>query len=448
MATVSAAPAARRLDERAQVALLTLAALVVRVGCVLFLAAPTDLHGGDAWWYLQNGADLVRAAEAGPLPTGPGYLLFVGVIGLLFPGPATLPAIQLAQAALGALTVTGVYLLGRRIWSHRVGMVAGAVLAVSPAFVIESAQIATETLFIFLLVAALAGYVSSAAPRARPPLARDLAGVGVLFGLAALTRAALLAFPPLLATHGWRRAAGNRRQGLRLAGAMLLAFALTLAPWTVYNLARWDRFVVAAEGFASFLWLGAQEEGWQGPQATDAALGLTPDAPDAGRDFGGQAMETIRADPLGYAGLRLRNLAEAVAQPHNTVYFGGESLKSAAARWLADDRSLSGLLALSAMESFWPKLALYLFHYAGVIGGLAGMAVHRFAWTEGRSRSGWAFALYALIGYYLAVHVVLYVITRYLFPLEAAWWLFAAFALCSAWERLAIRRRERLLREP
>lgn len=421
-------------DERTQLVAVIALALVARLMFIAFLAAPVDLDGGDAWWYLAYGAALARVDEPAPVPAGPGYLLFAGIIANLFPEPVVIPLIQLAQAALGALTVGLAYGIGRRLWSPRAGLIAGTALAISPAFVVETANVATETLFIFLLLGALALYTQ----RAGAGRSRALAVVGIILGLATLTRAVLLAFPAALALHlamtrGWRRA-------VRPAAAMLLAFALTLAPWTAYNLARWNRFVVAADGFVSFLWLGTQEEGWQGPEASDAALGVTADDPE-NRDYTGKAAEAIRADPAGYAALRLRNLAEAFAQPHNTAYFHGESLKEAAARWLAEDRSLSGLAVLARIEAFWPKLALYVFHYTGVIMGLAGMVIQMRRPGGGRA----AGALYALVAYFLAVHLVLYVIPRYLFPLEAIWWLFAAFTCSQAWDALAARRARRTL---
>lgn len=428
----------RRLSVRAQVVALVVIALVVRVAFVALLPHPINVEGSDAWWYMYFGKALVRAAEPHPTPAAPVYILFVGAVASLFPEPAVIPLIQLIQAILGALTVGLVYLLGRGVWSHGVGLIAGAVVAVSPAFVVETANVLSETLFIFLLMAALVFYVW----RGGDGRARTLAALGVILGVATLTRAALLAFPAaivlhLVMAHGWRRA-------LRPAAALLLAFALTLAPWTVYNLIRWDRLVIGAEGFASFLWLGAQEAGWRGPEATDAAVGVTADDPLKDPNYAGQAVASIASDPAGYAALRLRNWAEAIIQPHNTVYYPGESLKSASARWLAEDRSLGGLVALTQLESFWPKLALYVFHFSGLAAGLAGMVI------AARRPNGFraAFVLYAVVGYFLSVHLVLYALPRYLFPTEAVWWLFAALALATAWEWLRAREAHRPARTP
>ncbi|MBN1287490.1 MAG: glycosyltransferase family 39 protein [Anaerolineae bacterium] len=413
------------MNERRQLIALLLCALAARFLFLLFSGAPSDALSDDGLWYLQSGADLLRAAEPGPLHTAPLYLVFTGLFATLLPQSAAIVVIKWVQAILSTLTVGMVYYLGRRIWDHRVGMVAGMGLALGPAFVIDSAAVVTEPLFMFLLFAALACCANLFPGGAD----KDLALVGVLLGLATLTRAVLLAFPAALVIYlfiqwDWRRA-------LRSAIILLLAFGLTLLPWTVYNLIKWERFVIAGEGFASFLFFGAQEQGWTGPAASDEALGMDPANPND-RDYAGRAVEAIGADPVGWVWLRLRNLGEALLQPHNTAYYPGESLKAAAARWLGEDRSWDGLVALMQSESFWPKLAFYVCHFAALIGGLAGMVLARRRWRD-------AFLLYAAIGYLLAVHLVIYAIPRYLFPAEPVWWLFAASALVWAWERVRMR---------
>jgi 4-amino-4-deoxy-L-arabinose transferase-like glycosyltransferase len=411
-------------DRRNQLLALLITALALRLVFLLGFGHPFELgQGGDQGWYLQNGIDLVHTAEAGPLNTGPAYLIMVGVAGSLLPRASAILVIKLLQALMGTATVSFVYLAGRRVWNHRVGMGAGAAIAAGPAFILGTDEVLTETLFIFLFTAALAWYAWRTAPR-------DMAAVGVLLGLATLTRPVLLAFPAAVIVH---LALKHGRRAIRPAAMLLLAFALTLAPWTLYNLARWDRFVIAGQGFTSFLYFGAQDEGWIGPEASDAAIGVEPGEHED-RDYASRATATIRADPVGWAMHRLRSLGDAVLQPHGTVYFAGESLKDAATRWLRDDRSLSGLADLARQDAFWPKLALYVFHFAALAGGVVGMILSRRRWRE-------AFLLYAGIGYFLAVHLVLYAIPRYLFPTEALWWLFAAAAiarLVPAWRRAPI----------
>ena len=73
-------------------------------------------------------------------------------------------------------------------------------------------------------------------------------------------------------------------------------------------------------------------------------------------------------------------------------------------------------------DNFVPKLILYLFHYAALIGGLIGIWLYRRRWRV-------ALPMIGLIAYLTLVHLALYALPRYLFPTELFWWVFAAAAI-------------------
>lgn len=449
-------------NERRWLLLLLAAAFALRL--IYSLAqdplAPYRIDSGDTGWYLANGyalaAGLDRTAILVPgvpgafvpidlasLPTAPVYLLFIGNLRrLLLPHPeAAIIAIRVIQAALSALTCLFAYSLARRIAaSPRAGWIAAVVLAVSPVFVVESAQIMTETVYLFFAAAGLwlSLRVLDAPPHSQRRRLLEIAGAGLCFGLATLTRAVLLAFPLgaalyLILLHRWRR-------GLQQAAVLLLVYALVVSTWTVYNLVRYNRLVIGAQGFSAFLYIGAT--GWQGYEQLDASLaeaaGVDPQSltePDEQNPlFQSAAASIIASDPLGWAARRARELAAAYLQPHGTVLFPGQSLRDLAVAWFRDDRTLGGLLALTQGESFWPKLAIYLFHYAGLVAGLAGMVLTRRRWRL-------TLPLIGFLVYTSLVHFVLDAIPRYLFPTEIVWWVFAAAALAhwSARLRLPLR---------
>jgi len=62
---------------------------------------------------------------------------------------------RVVGAALGALSVLLLYLITRRIWGRRVGLVAAALAAVFPPLVLLSRDLVSETLFIALMLGAL-----------------------------------------------------------------------------------------------------------------------------------------------------------------------------------------------------------------------------------------------------------------------------------------------------
>ncbi|HML21023.1 MAG TPA: glycosyltransferase family 39 protein [Aggregatilinea sp.] len=397
--------------------------------------------GNDSAWYLQNGIWMVTNDLPGPPTTAPLYLLFIGAWQrLLSPDGSAIVAIRICQAILSTLTCFFAY---RLAWSasgeRRAGLLAAAALAVAPVFIIEAAQVLTETLYIFFVMAALWLYVDFAAPPAAPDRTpwRALVAAGIVFGLATLTRAIPLLFPfglliHLLLLRGWRR-------GLVQAAALIAPFVLVVSTWTIYNLVAWDTFVIGGDGFASFLYIGARE--WEGPEATDQQLAedvpeLSPDEltnPDRDDVFLTGAQRAISEDPVGYVTRRVKQLASAYLQPHGTTFFDGPSLKDMARDWLTDDRSLNGLRDLISGQGFWPKLALYLFHYTALVAGAAGMWITRRRWRSTLPLLG--FALYTTL-----VHLFLLALPRYLFPAEPVWWIFAAAALVALWDWAASRR--------
>jgi hypothetical protein len=213
---------------------------------------------------------------------------------------------------------------------------------------------------------------------------------------------------------------------------LLVAYTLVIGSWTGYNLIRWNRLVIGGEGLAAFVYVGATD--WEGPDQVDENL-----LEDAGVDaidpeeqqalYEHAALNVIGDDPLGYVQRRVSELAAAYAQPHGTLLFRGESLKDLTLHWLREDRSLTGLLALAQAESFWLKLALYIYHYFALIGGIIGLWLTRNRWR-------WTLPLAGFILYTSLVHLALDAIPRYIFPTEAFWWIFAAATLVTLADRV------------
>ncbi len=409
--------------------ILTLA-LILRLAHVLSYPFDPDVSGSDYSWYAREGQALITTGRTdGPPPTGPLFLLISGYAGKLGPAifpdvpDSSQPVIRLLGAILGTLTVLMIYRIGRAAWSEGAGLLAAALLAVNPAFIVEAGNLTTETTAIFLLTWALALWLE----RAAHPDWRLMLATGALLALGALTRAVQLAIPALLIVdlalrHGLRRAAGY-------GATLVLAFFLTISPWTIYNLVVWDRLTLTGEGLTAMLYIGAT--GWQAPDQVDAALGVDPAADDPAirqQAYLDGFRQAVFGDPLGYAAKRISELLGALLQPHNTNFYPGPSLKALALDWLRADRSPGGLLRLTGAEQFWPKLLLYLFHYAGLLLGMIGLALNLRRW-----RALWP--LYGLFLYFLSIHLALSAIPRYLFPLEAFWWLFGAATLSATFSR-------------
>jgi 4-amino-4-deoxy-L-arabinose transferase-like glycosyltransferase len=405
------------LTEKRILWAMLLIALVLRLAYGLSLP-PSVPTGGDQQFYLRHGYALVSGQPVEGvalhlLAQPPVYFLVNGLPQVIFAPAAAIVAVRVLQAVMGTLTAYFAYRMARRIAGKRAGWIAVAFVAINPIFILENGQILTESTYVFLLSAAFAMYLDNLTP----PLEKRWRWVlaGALLGLATLTRAVLLAFPLGLAIH---LLIVYRGRAWSKIATLLIVYALVVSTWTVYNLVRWQRFVIAGEGLPSFLYVGAA--GWADPEVVDQGLNavLGEEAPDDSGERQGAYLEAagmqIGADVPGYLRRRVGELVGAYLQPHGTTLFSGESLRDLAVNWLRDDRSLAGIGRVIGGEQFFPKLLLYVFHYLALIFGVIG------AW---RSRRQWrpTLPLLGFIAYVTLVHFFLLALPRYIFPTMLCW---------------------------
>ncbi|MBZ0287306.1 MAG: hypothetical protein K8I30_06810 [Anaerolineae bacterium] len=410
-------------------------ALVLRLA-VVWMQDPLEPYnpaGGDTWWYLDHGLKLFHDTVKGPPQSAPLYLLWAGFWQTFFPGAGAVIIMRFAQVLMATATCWFAYRMARTLTDDdRAGLLAAGAVAVAPVYVLETAQLLTETLYIFLVAGGLTAYVEMVKhPEQIQGRYVRIVLVSLTLALATMTRAVLLLFPLGLAIHlllvyGWRR-------GLKYAALLLTIYALVTSIWTIYNEVKWRTPVIGAQGLSAFLLIGATE--WTSPSEIDATLADHADGQFSTQVWEQQEMYTdaaaqaIGKDPLGWIARRFVKLAGAYLQPHGTMFFHGESLKNLALDWLRSDRTPAGLLRLTQGDEFWPKLSMYVFHYTSLLAGVVGLWMTRRQWRVALPLSG-------LILYTSLVHLFLEAIPRYIFPLSVFWWVFAAAAWVAVWDRL------------
>jgi 4-amino-4-deoxy-L-arabinose transferase-like glycosyltransferase len=431
------------LSQRRLLIIILIVAAALRLGYVLTqdFDAYYVTGGGDTVWYLQNGYTLVTGQDptgrhdVSTLSTAPLFLVFVGIWQAILSPHAAMIAILISQALMSIAVVYFAYGVGHHLTHDpRVGLVAAGVLAISPQVVLETARVLTESLFVFMMMAGLWLYAARVMKQNKTTsLILSAALTGIAFGLATLTRAVFLLFPVGLVLHLFFI---HRARWLRLALVLLVGYALTISTWTVYNLVKWDRLVIGGEGVWGFLYQGATHKA--SPNELDASLNVTPENADAQRTEAMQEgiKDTILKNPFGWMQHRVKELAGAYFQPHNANRLKGKSIRSAAVDWVRHDRSLVGLIDLTRIGSFWPKLLLYVFHFGGLLFGAAAMWVKRRDWRS-------LFPVYAIIFYFTGVHLVLLALPRYLFPTYPVFWVFASAMIVILWDRWKRPRRGR-----
>lgn len=159
----------------------------------------------------------------------PGYPLFLTLFISSDITEQTVQSILLAQVILGLLTILLTFDLCRRFLPAPLALLAALLTALSPHLVTATVYLLTETLFCFLIVLCFWQLTRTVS---KPSFGGFLIA-GAILGAAALTRPAVQYFIILLALllpAFWKPAR------FRLAGALVLGFALAFLPWTARNL--------------------------------------------------------------------------------------------------------------------------------------------------------------------------------------------------------------------
>lgn len=440
-----------------------LLALILLLGftlrCAYAFSLPTVSEftrgGGDGSWYLANGYGFFSgqthgwvngmAFYNGTLPSPPLYVIFAGLAQPALPQHETIIFMRLLQCLAGAATIWLSARLALVLTKDRRAMLlAAGLMALHPAMIMEPANIATETLYIFFVALGIwlymeyfvAAHLQGRSHRLPPRWALVLAALAL--GLATLTRGVSALFPLVLALHmlllGRRRLLGDWR---RVCLLFLLVYSALVSTWTLHNLALWDRLVIVSDQLLGTLWRGAEANDGS-PQQNDALLleGVELPEDDCEVDckyqhppelFLRKIGEIVGSDPAGFVALRASELGYAIVQPHGTTELGGTSVWGTARQWLADDRTMGGLLDILRVEGFVSKLLVWFFHDIALAFGALGMWRWRRRWRM-------ALPLASFPLYTIAAHLALLALPRYIFPIEFALLVFASAVIVQLYD--------------
>lgn len=435
--------------------------LILFIGLLLRLLHASDLPtvllfrhggGGDSGWYLANGAGFFSGQEHGyirgiafyisNLPTPPFYIIFAGIFQTFLTKHESVVLIRIVQSLISVGTA---YIAFRIVLTvvadRRAALLAAALVAWHPAFIVESNTIATETFYIFFIAMGLWLYIEYVAS----PLGTGSPGhlsinlalilVALAFGMATLTRAVATLFPLGIVAHMLLlKLYHGRLRWFSKSLLLLLVYGALLSTWTIHNLLLWNRFVILSDQLMPAIWRAAVTNDGS-PKENDELL--LQDAPLADDDddceidckfqhetdtYLKQIRASISEDGLGYVLRRFGELAESIIQPHGTVSFGRTSIREAATHWLQQDRSANGLMHVARIEGFAIKLGIWMLHAFALLFGLAGIWLTRKSWRA-------TAPLVGFLAYTTAIHFIVLDAPRYLFPNEIIWIIFAAMSV-------------------
>ncbi|QXC59287.1 glycosyltransferase family 39 protein [Aquihabitans sp. G128] len=294
---VPPAPAPAEAPDRrwlVQLGLLVALGVALRAAYVLLVVAHTK-PGLDAVWYtLQGGA--IGDGKGYVVPTSlfaertvptagfpPVYPAYQAAWQWLFGGGPT--SVRLAGVVPGAATVALAGVLGRRALGARAGLLAAAIVAVDPILLAVDGAAMSESATVPLVLAAVVVGHRIATDGVR---AGRVVALGLLCGVAALSRQDLLLLLPLVAVPALAWAPDVARLRRVAAGAVVvLLAAVVVVPWAWRNHREVDAFTVSTLSPSSVLAGSNCAQVYGGPDLGSwsfpcvAAVGVPAGAPEA-----------------------------------------------------------------------------------------------------------------------------------------------------------------------
>lgn len=141
-------------------------------------------------------------------------------------------ALELFQTLISALSCVVLYLIGKRVYDARTGLLAAFIFALYPVSIHFAVQkIWSTTLFVFCLLAVAYMLMRMA----DHPSLKTGVTLGALLGFTALLEVTILAVMPFALVWLWLAGRGRGRRLLGPVAAMLVVSSLVILPWLVRN---------------------------------------------------------------------------------------------------------------------------------------------------------------------------------------------------------------------
>jgi tetratricopeptide (TPR) repeat protein len=363
-----------------------------------------DSHGYDEWarqiaagdWF---GHDVFYQA--------PLYPYFLGVVYAV--AGRSLLTVRILQAVIGSASCVLLALAARRLFSTRVGLAAGVMLALYAPAIFFDGLIQKTVLDVFLVCLSL-WIIAGIAEGSTSPW--PWLSLGLAMGGLSLTRENAMVF--VLVIVCW---ALIRREPLAMAGAFLVGLALVLVPVAARNSTLGGGFYVTTSQFGPNLYIGNNPAA----DGTYQPLGFGRGAPEFERRDATEMAEHALGRTLTPSGVSRywtdRALSYITSRPAEWLELTGRKV---ALLW-----NTSEMLDTESQETYgeW-SLPLRLLGPIGRFGILVPLALFGIVVTWPR-RSRFM-VIHAMLLAYCASVVLFYVFARYRFPLVPFLMLFAA----------------------
>ena len=360
----------------------------------------------------------------------PGFPLWLALIYKLT-GDRSAAEVQKIQWILDSLSVFLIVAIGITAFGYRAGLAAGVLAALAPLLALSGATPLADAPTSWLVLGAVLLFLI--AVKGTQLLAALAAGL--VLGLSCWFRsnAVLLPLFWIIALCFWKTVWRNR---LEMGAALLIGFAVVLAPLVIRNAVAFGVFTPTGLGAGTNLWEGigeterAQEFGAvfgdaeliekervELGVANDAHFDLYyPDGVARDRDRARKAFALIRAHPIWYAGVMLRRMIGVLKYAGTpSGYYGSSGINVTPQKCLPSTMQGGVLSLLVRILGMLQSVLRYLALPLMIVGIVLAF------------RSDWCLTLLVLstIVYYLVVGSALHTEYRYGLPMQALLFVFA-----------------------
>ncbi len=334
--------------------------------------------------------------EYWPVGTSAIYALLYQIFGIR---PGVLPVFQ---ALLGASIVGLTWRIAHRAFGLAVAALAAWLTALWPLLVQFTTILASELLFIALVLVSLNVWISR-----RLPFAVRMIFWGACIAAATYVRPTAL---PLLFIFLAIQLNFDRDWRAFVLGGLLavLAASLLFAPWSYRSIVLFDRFVLVAANGGVNLWMG------NNPESTGGYMELPnkrfPNEVDRDQYYGHEAVNFIFSHPLTYAKLSVERAITTYDRETIGVAWNEKGLRS--------KYSKTSLVVLKSISSAYWWIMLIL--------GSAGIVL-----IIRRRLAGQMWPLIASFGYFAIFPVLTVAMDRYHVPIDPILAIFAAYSVLN-----------------
>jgi 4-amino-4-deoxy-L-arabinose transferase-like glycosyltransferase len=238
------------------------------LGVRLFAQLVLGAYVHPETWEYETIADRILAGQGYSYPSGgivylasvssPLYVLLTA--GVYAISGHSHVVMLLLQAFMGATTAALAAWLAGWAWSAQAAWLVGVLVALDPGLVVYAAKLHSLSLDEL----AMLGVVATTVATSHQPSWRHAARLGVVVGLAALTRTTVLVLLPFMLAWLWRY------RGLRIvspaAAVLIVAAIVVYAPWPVRNSIVLGQIVPGSSEASEWIWRGTN------PNATGGSL--------------------------------------------------------------------------------------------------------------------------------------------------------------------------------